>query len=168
MLNEMSIRKLEMRDEEFIWQMLMYASHEQSVDEVKRQPELARYVKDWGRVGDTGFVAINQDRLLGAAWIRLWSDSDKGFGYVDNRIPELVVSTLPTCRNFGVGTLLVNTLINDIRLSYPAVSLSVRESNPAVNLYKKLGFVKVEGSEVINRTGGISFVMQKNLELKQD
>lgn len=164
MICKIPIRKIDTSDKDFIWQMLMYASHEQSVNEVKRQPELARYAKDWGRTGDTGFIAIEKDKSLGAAWIRLWSDTDKGFGYIDNQTPELVVSTLPDYRNRGIGTLLISILIDEIKSSYSAVSLSVRENNPAINLYKKLGFTKVMGSEVVNRTGGISCVMLKSLQ----
>ena len=158
------LHKIDICDQDFIWQMLMYASHEESINEVKRQPELARYANDWGRTGDTGFIAVEQEKSVGAAWIRLWSDTDRGFGYIDNKTPELVVSTLPDYRSRGIGTLLIGILIEEIKLSYSAVSLSVRENNPAINLYKKFGFIKVMGSEIVNRTGGTSCVMRKSLQ----
>jgi GNAT superfamily N-acetyltransferase len=120
MVNRIFLRKLNLSDENFIWKMLMYASHEVTVDDVKNSLELARYAKDWGRTGDTGFVAVEQDKLVGAAWIRLWSDTDQGFGYLGNQIPELVVATLPEYRSRGVGTLLITTLIHEVQSSkYP-------------------------------------------------
>lgn len=46
-----TIRLLEAEDEPILWTMLMYAAHETSLDHVQTQPYLARYVRDWGRVG---------------------------------------------------------------------------------------------------------------------
>jgi ribosomal protein S18 acetylase RimI-like enzyme len=42
---------------------------------------------------------------------------------------------------------------------FPAVSLNVRANNPVVTMYRRAGFTKILGSEVINRTGGLSFNM---------
>lgn len=143
--------------------MLMYASHEDSIDDVRTQPCLMTYADNWGRTGDTGFIAVDRDRSVAASWICLWIDPNKGFGYVNDNTPELVVATLPSFRGRGIGTLLIDRLIESIRPLYPAISLSVRDNNPAVNLYERLGFVKVAGSEIMNRTGGMSFIMQKSL-----
>ncbi len=57
-----------------------------------------------------------------------------------NQTPELVVSTLPDCRNRGLGTLLISIFIDEIKSSYSGVSLSVRENNPAIkNLARRVG-----------------------------
>jgi ribosomal protein S18 acetylase RimI-like enzyme len=164
MLDEISTRRISLSDEDFIWQMLMYASHENSIDSVRSQPYLVPYAEKWGRIGDTGFIAEEGDYLVGASWIRLWNETNKGFGYIDDNTPELVVATIPSARNRGIGTMLINILIEDIKVSYPAISLSVRENNPAVNLYEKLGFIKIIGSEIMNRAGGVSFIMRKSLK----
>jgi ribosomal protein S18 acetylase RimI-like enzyme len=163
MSNRISTRKINLNDEEFIWQMLMYASHEKSIDDVRTQAYLMLYVENWGRIGDNGFIAVEHDQPVGASWVRLWDATNKGFGYIDDDTPELVVATIPSARGHGIGTMLINILIEDIRLSYSALSLSVRENNPAVSLYERLGFIKVAGSEIVNRIGGISFIMQKSL-----
>ena len=49
-----SIRALTEEDEEIVWKMLMYASHEQSVKAVQLLPNISRYVEGWGRTGDLG------------------------------------------------------------------------------------------------------------------
>jgi ribosomal protein S18 acetylase RimI-like enzyme len=165
MKDHIHIRNLALADQEFIWQMLMYASHEQTVEAVKSNINLARYANNWGRQGDIGFIAIDEDGPVGAAWIRLWSDNNKGFGFLSNEIPELVVATRPDYRGKGFGTQLMTTLLSEIKSNYPAVSLSVRRNNLAVNLYKKLNFFEVEGSEIKNRTGGISLIMKKDFNL---
>jgi GNAT superfamily N-acetyltransferase len=100
---------------------------------------------------------------IGAAWLRLWSGDDRGFGYLDDAIPELAIAVLPAYRGQGAGTTLLSHVLNTARGLFPAVCLSVRADNPVVHLYRRIGFVKVEGSEVTNRTGGTSFTMVINI-----
>ena len=44
--------------------------------------------------------------------------------------------------------------------------LHVRAKNPVINLYQCVGFVKVAGSEIVNRVGGISFNMVYKFNVK--
>ena len=101
--------------------------------------------------------------LLGAAWLRLLTGDNKGYGYVDDLTPELCISVLPESRGMGIGTQLLNQLFENVQHRYLAVSLSVSEENPALRLYRRLGF------EVVNATSGQlhgSLTMKK--ELKRD
>lgn len=154
-----TLRPLTPEDGAVVWQMLMYAAHEASLEAVQTQPELARYAKNWGRSGDLGVGAIADDLPVGAAWVRLWSEADRGFAFVDPTIPELAMAVLPDSRGQGIGTKLLEGLLEAAQPLYPAISLNVRAENPVVNLYQRVGFVKIPGSEVINRTGGFSFNM---------
>ncbi len=162
-----SIRPLTPEDEPFLWQMLYEAAHiaeegESTVEAVVNHPSIAKYVKHWGRAGDMGFVAIelNSSQPIGAAWLRLFTGDDKGFGWIDDTIPELAIAVLPEYTNQGVGTQLLAHLLPAAKASYPAVSLSVRSSNQALNLYERSGFKVIEGSEIINRTAGTSLTMK--------
>lgn len=141
----------------------MYAAHESSVETVRSNPALDRYVKDWGRSGDLGFVAIDSksadECYIGAAWLRLFSSDNRGFGYIDEGIPELAIAVSPAYRGKGIGTKLLTQIIEVAGNIYPAISLSVRDHNPAIDLYQRLGFVKIENREFVNRTGGISLNM---------
>ena len=157
-------RQLNEADEPIVWQMLMHASHEPTLESVKSQPALARYAAGWGRIGDAGWAGFVSGVPVGAAWWRLWSAAEKGFGYIDDATPELAMSVLPQYRGEGLGTLLLAQVLAAAKGLYPALSLNVRADNPVVRLYQRVGFVKVEGSEIINRTGGISFTMISRLE----
>ena len=53
--------------------------------------------------------------------------------------------------------------MREVVKSYPQLSLSVREDNPVIPLYKRLGFTKIEGSEETNIAGSISFKMVNTL-----
>ena len=142
----------------------MYASHEPTVQSVVSQPNLAIYAEGWGRAGDLGLAAIKLDNaeVLGAAWLRLWTPKDKGFGFVDNAIPELAMAVLPRYRDQGIGTQILSQILEAAQADFLAISLNVRADNPAVRLYQRAGFVKVEGSEIINRTGSVSYNMIKS------
>lgn len=158
-------RLLTKEDEPFLWQMLCQAAHELDVEVVMNHPDLAKYVLGWSRAGDMGFIAAEQDNQqpVGAAWLRLYSSDDQGYGYIDDVTPELTIAVLPEHRNQGVGTQLLNRLLEAAKSLYPAASLSVRATSPAVGLYQQFGFRIVDGSEIINRTGGGSFTMKVNL-----
>jgi tRNA-Thr(GGU) m(6)t(6)A37 methyltransferase TsaA len=153
-------------DVEFLWQMLLYASHsdEDGVSDpavLRAKPELARYVDGFGRDGDLGVIVqeARTKRPAGAAWLRLWRGADRGYGYVDAAIPELAIATAPDHRGAGAGTLLMAHLLARAFERFDAVSLSVRLQNPARRLYERFGFTLVAGSEKPNRVGGTSGVM---------
>lgn len=108
---------------------------------VVAQPELARYVDRWGRRGDEGVIATaSSGQAVGAAWLRLWSEQDHGYGFVDALTPELSVAVRPEARGVGIGTQLLRRLLRPADESYDRVSLSVSVQNPAVRLYERLGF----------------------------
>ncbi|MFM2303864.1 MAG: hypothetical protein RLZZ135_1274 [Cyanobacteriota bacterium] len=154
------IRPLMLEDESIVWKMLRYAAHESSIESVRQQPYLARYALNWGRIGDLGYVVSIDDKSpIGAAWLRLWLGEDKGFGYVNDEIPELAIAVLPNYRGQGIGAKLLTQILAPAKIKYPAVSLSVRANNPVVQLYERTGFIKVPGSEVVNRAGEVSFNM---------
>lgn len=154
-----AIRALTVEDEKTLWTMLMYAAHEPSLEAVQRQSCLTRYVQGWGRIGDMGFVACVGELSIGAGWVRLWPMDDRGFGGIDDVTPELAMAVLPDYRGQGVGTQLLSRILAAAQGLFPAICLSVRAENPVANLYQRAGFTKVEGSEVVNRTGGLSFTM---------
>lgn len=137
-------------DEPFLWDMLYASIHvpegqapfERSI---VQHPAIAKYVAGWGRQGDVGFIAETVDGTkIGSATARLFTEDNRGFGYVDASIPELGVAVLPEFRGKGVGTRLIRALLDELRQSgCPAVSLSVDLTNPAARLYERMGFVKV-------------------------
>ncbi|HEX8832973.1 MAG TPA: GNAT family N-acetyltransferase [Abditibacteriaceae bacterium] len=162
----LQFRALTQFDEPIIWEMLMHAAHETTLDVVQNRPKLARYAESWGRAGDIGVVAFSDNTAIGAAWLRLWKGDNKGFAYIDDATPELAIAVVPEHRGQGIGTHLLNEILNVAASSYPAVSLNVREENPAVLLYQRAGFAKVPGSDMTNRSGGISFNMLRVFDRK--
>lgn len=163
------LRTATVEDEPFLWRMLFEASH--AADDgmtdpagVRDVPGLALYVEGWGRPTDLGVVATDEDGTpLGAAWVRLLVGDQAGYGYVDERTPELAIAVEPTATGQGLGTLMLARLLEDATGRFAAVCLSVRADNPALRLYERLGFRLVEGSAGINRVGGTSVTMVRSL-----
>ena len=160
-----SIIRLATKDDEpFLWEMLYYAAHMDEDGQVsplaaKKNPDLVKYVKDWGRETDIGCIALEPDgnQPIGAAWIRLLIADEKTTSYVDDVTPELAIAVLPEYLGCGVGTQLLKHLLEAAKQRYPRVVLSVRATNPAKRLYERMGFV-VTG-EIANRVGTESLNM---------
>lgn len=102
------IRELTSADEPFLWEMLYQAlfvppGSELFPPEIIRQPEISRYVDGWGQPGDSGFIAIDEDsqQPIGAAWVRLMTGDNKGYGYIDDETPELTIAVTSEFRGNG-------------------------------------------------------------------
>ena len=103
------------------------------------------YVKAWGRSGDMAKIAIVDGFPVGAAWYRLFTAAAPGYGFVDERTPELAVAVVPNARGRGVGSALITALLDRARSDgYEAISLSVDRLNEgAIALYETHGFETV-------------------------
>jgi len=158
-----TIRPITPADEPFLWEALYHAIYVALGDappeqDVVNRPELARYVRGWGDANDLGFIAVAEEKQqpIGAAWIRLLTGDDGGYGYTDDTTPELSVAVLPEYRGRGIGTRLLIHLLQAVSIHHPSVSLSVEAGNPASRLYRRLGF------EIVS-TSGTSLLMRKTL-----
>ena len=92
-----TIRPASRIDESFIFDMLYEAlyvppDHERFPRSALETPAIANYAAGFGtQVGDSGFVAEAGDERIGAAWVRLLQDENRGYGYVDDETPELTI-----------------------------------------------------------------------------
>ena len=103
--------------------MLRHAYHWR----LAQDPELPvyRYVQNWGRPGDAGVIAFEGRNVYGAAWYRLFSADEPGFGFVDEETPELTVAVVPSRRGHGAGAELLDALLGSAREDgFARISLS--------------------------------------------
>lgn len=145
-----SIRPLSPSDQQFLWEMLYQSLHVPEGGrpfprDIINQPEIAKYVREWGRAGDMGFVAVDagSDEPIGAAWLRLLTGDERGYGYVNDETPELGMAVLHGYRGRGVGSDLLSRVLESAGAVYRSVCLSVSADNPAVRLYARAGFERV-------------------------
>lgn len=121
-------------------------NHDFTREEILGIPEISHYISGWKRYSDFGSVAHDdQGQPVGAAWGRLFSPGDRGYGFVSETIPELSMGVLPGHRGSGIGTALMSAVIHQAtELGFTALSLSVEDENPAIRLYLRAGFRKVD------------------------
>ncbi|ADU29202.1 GCN5-related N-acetyltransferase [Evansella cellulosilytica DSM 2522] len=143
------IRSIDQNGEyvEFLTDMMYESIHmpenKPAKEVLLNMPHIKKYSEGWGRKGDKAIIAINENNLpVGAAWYRLFTEDNKGYGYVDDKTPELGIALTKDARGKGIGTLLVKRLMEEaFSDGYTTLSLSVDPTNKeAVQLYKKLGF----------------------------
>jgi ribosomal protein S18 acetylase RimI-like enzyme len=148
------VRALLPEEHDFLMDMHYESIHifhkKPSKHELLNSPALKKYNEEWGRTGDRALVAVSDNQLVGAAWYRLFDEANKGYGFVDNKTPELGIAIVPHFRHKGIGRLLIEALINTATVDgYSSLSLSVDPTNHnAVHLYEKLGFkcVRIVGT----------------------
>ena len=142
----MVIRRGGRQDVRFLRDMLHHAYYWRERSPGDRPGPVALYVKGWGRQGDTAVIAIDDAFPVGAAWYRLFTAKEPGFGFVDERTPELAIAVVPSARGRGIGDALLLALLDRARADgYEAISLSVDKHNAgAIRLYERHGFQRVE------------------------
>ncbi len=140
-------------DVRFLRDMLRHAYHWR----FNEDPDLPvyRYVANWGRPGDAGVIAFDPRGPFGAAWYRVFTADEPGFGFVDEQTPELTMAVVPSRRGQGVGAELLDALLERARQDgYAAVSLSAETEQ--TGFYERNGFAAV-------RDTGTAVTMRREL-----
>jgi len=106
-------------------------------------------VSEWKKIGNAGFIAEIDGRDAGDAWTKLFENAETGgYGFVDHETPELCLVISEKYRGIGVGTALMQTLLEELKvLNYKKMSLSVDKATRAINLYKRLEFKVIKEQE---------------------
>ena len=137
------LRPADKQDARFLRDMLRHAYHWRMSEDAERP--VYRYVRNWGRPGDAGVVAMDGPHAYGAAWYRLFTADEPGFGFVDERTPELTIAVVPSRRGRGAGRELLEALLDRARAGgLDAVSLSTDPEQ--VGWYEQFGFERVADS----------------------
>ena len=133
------------QDVRFLRDMLRHAYYWRSRS---GEMPITRYVNGWGRRGDRSVIAIDEFHPVGAAWYRLYPEGEPGFGFVDAETPELTIGVVPARRGKGIGSELLDALLERARAEgFERISLSVEKISPAVRLYESRGFQAVHENE---------------------
>lgn len=112
-------------------------------DEVPRSilrddPKLAEAIDGFGSSeGDVAFVAERQGRVVGACWTR----TTDIYGNIDEHTPAFSISIDEGYRGEGIGGRLMNAVMGElVSQGFKRCSLGVQKTNPALDLYQRLGF----------------------------
>jgi len=145
----LSFRPLVESDQEIIWDWLHIALWDPPPAgprprEVLDHPGVRIYAEHWGRPGDLGVVAIVDGKDAGACWLRVLPQG-VGLASIDEKTPQLGIALQPEYQHRGIGSrLMPETLSRAWRAGVEQVALTVHPQNPALTLYERCGFRKVE------------------------
>jgi ribosomal protein S18 acetylase RimI-like enzyme len=156
---DLVIRPAVQDDLEVLWDFLAIAAYEPDAGAAKAVPSVAKYLVSWQRPGDFGFIAEQNNEIIGAAWARRFSAEELKSPYGDAETPKVSIGVKPTARGQGVGKKLMRALIGEAACRGLGLCLSVRSENPARRLYERLGILDIPGSAATNRAGGTSIGM---------
>jgi GNAT superfamily N-acetyltransferase len=141
----MVIRRGGRQDVRFLRDMLHHAYYWRERNPGEGPGPAARYVKGWGRPGDTVLIAVDDGFPVGAAWSRLFRRDAPGYGFVDEATPELAIAVREGFRGRGIGRALLLAIADAAReRGVGRIGLSVEEGNPAKRLYTAVGYRELE------------------------
>ena len=153
-MSDVVIRAASAADLRFLEDMLVEAANAPDRKgrgrvETLADPAVACYVESWPRATDLGVVAVEEpDRPIGAAWLRLFDDAERAYGFVRPDIPELAIGVVADQRGRGVGRALLRACASEARdRGFEHISLSVGRTNPAAALYRTEGYQVVKSRE---------------------
>lgn len=151
-------------DEEMLWRFLAIAAYEPDAETARRTPIVASHLAGWRRPGDFGVVAELSGIPVGAAWARQFTPEENPSFFVATDVPEVSAGVLPCHRGKGVGRQLLDRLAHSARsFGCAGLTLNVRDTNPAIRLYRQAGYRFIEGAVIPNRVGGSSLGMMLDL-----
>jgi GNAT superfamily N-acetyltransferase len=106
-------------------------------------PIVANYLDGWVRKGDAGLIiATEAGGPMGAAWYRMFPADKPGYGFFDEKTPELAIAMVFEARGRGLGSELLRNLMSLAnKQGHKQMSLGVDDVNPrARRFYERLGF----------------------------
>ena len=118
-----------------------------------RREELARI--DWSRKQIDDFLDMQfqaQHRYYQEQWpetnfdIVLFEGIPVGRLYLDRRVDEfriVDIALLPEYRGRGIGSSLLKDVLNEAQAAAKVVRIHVEKNNPALGLYRRLGFTQI-------------------------
>ena len=108
---------------------------------------LGIYSEFYGLSGkDLGLYALVDNKIAGAAWIRLLKESDSANAFIDEKTPVLTIGVLPEFRSKGIGSAMLEQLLLEAGSFYGRISVSVLNSDERVKFFEKLGFTILDNS----------------------
>jgi GNAT superfamily N-acetyltransferase len=140
----MVLRLLTSADVAFLERMMLFAGFPPDRElpaDAREMPHVRRFLDGWGRAGDVGVVALDEQQgPLGAAWARVLDEPllrDDGGAPV----AELAIAVERHARGRGVGRALLDALADAAKgAGHRELTLSVSPRNPAQRLYLRCGF----------------------------
>ena len=114
------------------------------------------YTHDYGfKNSDIGIYSLTNNEISGAAWIRLYTDGYGAKGFIDNTIPVLIMGIMPDIRGQGIGSLIMDQLLQEAAVMYKQISVYITSNSRVIKFYESLGFIR---QDELDNSDGYSMV----------
>lgn len=132
-------------------------------------PELSIYERHYGQNGtDIGLYALVDNRVAGAAWVRIFATDNGAEAFVDGETPVLSIAVKPEFRRQGVGSAMLEQLLLEAGALYERMAVSAVAGSPEMAFLERFGFIALEGSQKTSPVDGKAVVtMMKSLERRE-
>ena len=144
MAESVTFRPSSDQDLEFLYQV--YASTRQ--EELKLTPWNQQEKEEFLQMQFTAQHKHYHEQYRDASYdIILFRNEQIGRLYVDRREDEIRIvdiALLPKYRGHGIGSGIMSGILDDARQAGMSVTIHVERNNPAMHLYERLGFQKLE------------------------
>ena len=138
------VRRGDRLDVPFLRSLLVFA-YNWHVNAFETDVSISHYVDGWGRKGDASVVAMEAGHSVGAAWYRLFTSMNPGYGFVDDDTPELTLVVVPTKQGQGIGEQLLDAVLERAKLEgFDALAVSVHRGDTETESYLAHGFEQVQ------------------------
>ena len=119
--------------------------------ELDTYPSLRIYDRFYGLSRtDVGVYAMVDNKIAGGAWVRLLKGDakgqGKGYAYLDDETPELILAVKPEFRNLGLATKIMEQLLTEVSQSFDQISLSLPVDSQALAFFERLGFTQLSNT----------------------
>ncbi|OJV64907.1 MAG: hypothetical protein BGO41_15065 [Clostridiales bacterium 38-18] len=113
-----------------------------SIEEALQLPFFSNIIDSLGeRFGDIAAIAYDDEKKVGAAYIRLCEEQNAFNGFIHEDIPIVVIAIKSDYQGRGIGISLMETLFKVAAMhDFPKLSRSVAKDNYALKLYRRVGF----------------------------
>ncbi|MEA3521628.1 MAG: GNAT family N-acetyltransferase [Campylobacterota bacterium] len=106
-------------------------------------PELSIYNRYYGLSHrDIGLYTLSGTGVSGGAWIRLIAEDKGANAFIDSQTPILSIAVKPEFRSQGIGSMMLEQLLQEAGSRYEQISVSVLDNSPAMKFFEKFGFIK--------------------------
>ena len=145
---ELKLRERRETDQAFMEEILYEANCEYKGERpdssISKDPKLVRTI-NLGQEKESCVIAEDgEGKAIGACWLNWFSKENPRYGFIHEEVPELHISILPDYRGLGIGTILINSVIEKMPEGSFGISLRIDRRNPAIRLVQRLGFISIK------------------------
>lgn len=145
---KLKLRRAKRKDRDFLCRVYASTRLEELAQSGWPQEQIDAFLKSQFEFQDKHYQEYYGDSTFS---VICHDQEDVGRLYIQRRSDEIRIvdiALLPEYRGFGLGSFLLREILDEARLANKAVRIHVEKNNPAMRLYRSLGFKELDDTGV--------------------